>query len=100
MPKIYEYFGLAFLLFYRDHTPIHVHVTTGETHSKFELIFLNGKLNKITKLKYNNYTALSVKDTKLATDFIKKYSLEIAEKWNKVVVLNTPVKVEKITKKV
>lgn len=45
MPKIYEYFGLIFLIYTRnEHPPIHVHVKKGTKVSVIEII-----LDKTTK---------------------------------------------------
>ena len=44
MPKIYEYFGIAFLFYANDHEPIHVHVQYAEYENKVTFIYENGAL--------------------------------------------------------
>ncbi|MBK9175184.1 MAG: DUF4160 domain-containing protein [Flavobacteriales bacterium] len=44
MPKLYEYFGLVFLMFSNEHSPIHVHVRYGTTESVLELVIRDGKV--------------------------------------------------------
>ena len=47
MPKIYEYFGLVFLFYSDDHTPIHVHAKHGEYESKLELVYEKGEFKGV-----------------------------------------------------
>ncbi len=37
MPKIYEYLGLIFFFYAKEHLPIHVYVSFAEYESKFEM---------------------------------------------------------------
>jgi len=49
MPKIFEYFGIVFYFYSNEHEPIHVHVTTGDCETIFELIMEDGELKEIRR---------------------------------------------------
>jgi hypothetical protein len=40
LPKLYDYFGLIFLFYSREHQPIHVHGKFQDKESKAEIIAL------------------------------------------------------------
>lgn len=47
MPKLYEYFGLIFLFYSKEHEPIYVHGKFQDKESKAERLFENGKFKEI-----------------------------------------------------
>jgi len=47
MPKIYEYFGIIFLFYSKEHLPVHVHAQYQEFENKFEFVYENGKLKEL-----------------------------------------------------
>lgn len=46
MPKIYEYFGIIFLIYTDDHFPIHVHAQYNDAENKIELYYVDGALTR------------------------------------------------------
>ena len=100
MPKIYEYLGLIFFFYANEHLPIHVHVAKGESESKVELFFSNGKLEKWEIKPVKGRKGLQPKDMKETIRFIKKYQEGIVSKWTDFFVKNKKVTCEVISKKV
>ncbi|MCR4828465.1 MAG: DUF4160 domain-containing protein [Bacteroidales bacterium] len=92
MPKIFEYFGFIFYFYSNEHEPIHVHVKHGEQESIFELIMMNGKLDRINIRDRQGTTPLSSKDKRVAEAFIRKYSKNIIEKWVRFFVMKQQVR--------
>lgn len=92
MPKIYEYFGLMFLIFTRDeHTPIHVHVKKGNKVSVVEII--TDDTNTIIKMVRRKKIAkgastakeLSEKDLNVAVKFVNIKAEEIVKAWKDII---------------
>jgi len=99
MPQIYEYFGFVFGFYSNEHYPIHVHVEKGEFESVYDLIIVNGLLVELKHRKKRGVDAIPESDRKKVEKFIKEYYKNIVEKWTNYFVLNIPVKMTKITKK-
>jgi len=100
MPKIYEYFGLIFIIRTDDHNPIHVHIQYAETESKVVIDYIGGKLADVIFRKVKGRKQLPAHKQSEAKAFIKKYHKEITEKWIQLFVKKMKPKFEKITKKV
>lgn len=92
MPKIYEYFGFIFYFYSNEHEPIHVHVKHGDHESIFELIMMNGVLEKVNIREKHGIPPLSTKDKHVAETFIRKYSKNIIEKWVRFFVMKQQVR--------
>lgn len=99
MPKIYEYFGFIFYFYSNEHEPIHVHVKHGDRESIFELIMMNGELERINIRKKSSVDPLSSKDKKTVEAFIRKYKKNIINKWVRFFVMKQAVKSTNITTK-
>ena len=99
MPKIFEYFGLIFYFYSNEHEPIHVHVKHGDKESIFELILMNGELERIDIREKIGMEPLSSKDQRIVEEFIRKYNKNIIQKWVKFFVMKQPVKSTNITTK-
>lgn len=99
MPKIFEYFGFIFYFYSNEHEPIHVHVMHGETESIFELIMMDGQLERLNVRNKKGVIPLSNKDMRTAEDFIRKYYQNIIDKWVKFFVLKRSIRSTVIKKK-
>lgn len=99
MPKIFEYFGFIFYFYSNEHEPIHVHVMHGETESIFELIMMDGQLDRLNVRNKKGVIPLSNKDMRTAEDFIRKYYQNIIDKWVKFFVLKRSIRSTVIKKK-
>ena len=97
MPKIFEYFGLIFYFYSNEHEPIHVHVQHGDNESIFELIMMDGELERINIRGKAGSEPLSGKDQRIVEGFIRKYSKNIIQKWVKFFVMKQQVKSTNIT---
>ena len=97
MPKIFEYFGLIFYFYSNEHEPIHVHVQHGDKESIFELIMMDGELERIHIRGKAGSEPLSGKDHRIVEGFIRKYSKNIIQKWVKFFVMKQQVKSTNIT---
>ena len=97
MPKIFEYFGLIFYFYSNEHEPIHVHVKHGDQESIFELILMNGELERIDVREKAGMEPLSGKDQRIVEEFIRKYNKNIIQKWVKIFVMKQTVKSTNIT---
>lgn len=100
MPKLYEYFGMVFLMFSNEHSPIHVHVRYGSYESVIELIMLEGELVQVVFRKLGNKRALPVAQQREAELFVRAKAKDIIRKWNDYFVLNKRVTPEHITKRI
>lgn len=100
MPKIYEYFGIVFLIYTNDHYPVHVHAQYAEYESKIELIYEGGKLKEIVFKKVRGKKQLPKTRQKEIREFVNIFHKGIVKKWNDVMVFNKKPKFEKITKKI
>ena len=99
MPKIFEYFGLIFYFYSNEHEPIHVHVKHGDKESIFELIMMDGELERIDIREKAGVEPLTGKDLRTVEVFIRKYSKNIIQKWVKFFVMKQQVKSTNITTK-
>jgi len=99
MPAIYEYFGMLFLFYSNEHTPVHVHVRSGEYETAYELIVNDGKLIALKKRKIKGKEQLPNNKSRQAETLISKYSNEILQKWFDYFVLNKEIDFEKINDK-
>ena len=100
MPKLYEYFGLVFLMFSNEHSPIHVHVRYGKYESVLELIIRDGSLQDVIFRKLSNKRALPPAQRREAEQFVQVKAKDIMAKWNDYFVLNKHVAPERITKRI
>lgn len=100
MPKIYEYFGFIFYFYSNEHEPIHVHVKHGESESIFELIMMNGELERINIREKKGVNPLTDKDKRTAEAFIRKYSKNIIGKWVRFFVMKQQVRSTSIKSKI
>lgn len=100
MPKIFEYFGYIFYFYSNEHEPIHVHVIHGDKESIFDLIMMNGALERINVRTRKGVEALNEKEKRVAEAFINKYHRNIIEKWVKFFVLKQAVRCTTIRKKI
>jgi hypothetical protein len=82
MPKIYEYLGMAFLIYINDHEPIHVHVKNGNRESIIEIIRNSaGKVIDVRKRKGVSKNDLSPTDLSTALKFVNIKAEEIINAW-------------------
>ena len=100
MPKLYEYFGLVFLMFSNEHSPIHVHVRYGANESFLELIIVDGEVVEVIFRKLSNKRPLPPAQQREAEVFVKAMAREIARKWNEYFVLKQHMTSERITKRI
>lgn len=100
MPKLYEYFGLVFLMFSNEHSPIHVHVRYGANESVLELIIVDGEVVEVIFRKLSNKRPLPPAQQREAEVFVKAMARDIARKWNEYFVLKQHVSSERITKRI
>jgi hypothetical protein len=100
MPKIIEYFGLVFYFYANEHEPIHVHVSSNEFESVFEIFFEDGVLTDIQTRNVRGIEPLPPKQLKDAQKVVEEYALTIVEKWMDFFVLNKKPTVIKITKRI
>ena len=100
MPKLYEYFGLVFLMFSNEHSPIHVHVRYGASESVIELIIRDGKLEDVVFRKLRNKRSLPPAQQREAERFVRAKGRDIMRKWNDYFVLHKQVAPERITKRI
>lgn len=100
MPKLYEYFGLVFLMFSNEHSPIHVHVRYGNTESVIELIMREGQVLDVAFRKLSNKRMLPPAQQREAELFVRAKAMDIVRKWNDYFVLRKKVTPERITKRI
>jgi hypothetical protein len=100
MPKLYEYFGLVFLMFSNEHSPIHVHVRYGSAEAVLELVILEGKVVDVIFRKLGNKRMLPPAQQREAEVFVRAKARDIARKWNDYFVLHKQVSPERITKRI
>ena len=100
MPKLYEYFGLVFLMFSNEHSPIHVHVRHGSYESVIELVIREGELVDVVFRKLRNKRALPPARQREAEVFVRAKATDIMRKWNDYFVLHKHVAPERIIKRI
>jgi len=82
MPKIYEYFGLIFLIYVNEHEPIHVHVQKENRETVIEIIRNSvGKVSEIRKRKKPTNRELNKSELITAMGFVNAKAEEIVEAW-------------------
>lgn len=82
MPKLYEYFGMVFLMFSNEHSPIHVHVRYESTESVIELVILEGRVVDVVFRKLSNKRMLPPAQQREAELFVRAKAMDIVRKWN------------------
>ncbi len=101
MPKIYEYFGLIFLIYSHEHEPIHVHVQYGKQESIIEIIRNSaGQVIEVRKRKGTSAKDLSSKELKTALKFVNVKAEEIVNAWKLIMKNKYTEKTIKITRKI
>ncbi len=100
MPKLYEYFGLIFLFYSKEHDPIHVHGKYQNKESKAEIIFDNGKFREIIIKEVPGKEPLDPRNLKKFKTIVELYRDDIVHKWIDFFVYNIEIVPEKITKKI
>jgi hypothetical protein len=100
MPKLYEYFGLIFLFYSKEHEPIHVHGKYHDRESKAEIIFENGKFKELVIKNVQGKKPLDAKNMKKFKKVVELYRDDIVRKWVDFFVYNKEITEEKITKKI
>ena len=76
MPTILQLFGLAFMIFTRDHQPPHVHVKSQDGEAKFRVT-----KEEITLIE--NW-GMKPKDLKLAESILEENKEFVVEQWVKI----------------
>ena len=92
MPSALNKDGYNFYFYSNEHEPIHVHVKHGDEESIFELIMMNGSLERINIREKHSVPPLSSKDKRIAEAFIRKYSKNIIDKWVRFFVMKQQVR--------
>lgn len=100
MPTLYEYFGLFFFFFSRDHEPIHIHVSYAEFQNKLVYIYKNGKLIDVEIKRIKGKKPLPNNKMVDAKKFVIKYEKDISNKWTEFYGKNKKPTLIKITKKI
>jgi hypothetical protein len=98
MPKIYKYLGFYVSFFVNEHLPIHIHIKRGEREIKAEFHYINGEL----KITYKKTKSTPLRSDEIAEiePFLRKYHKKIADKWKQVFILDEPVRMEEVRKKI
>ncbi len=83
MPKIYEYFGLFFLIYVNEHEPIHIHVQNSDKRESVIEIIRNssGKVSEVRKRKSSTGKELPMSELSVAMKFVNVKAEEIVEAW-------------------
>ena len=92
MPTLYEYFGLLIHFYALEHLPIHVHCDYQDRASKAEIIFKDGKVERIQIINVRGKEPL--REPQL-TDFrlvVERNAADIVKKWNDFFILNKRIK--------
>lgn len=101
MPKIYEYFGLIFLIYSNEHEPVHVHVKYGGYESIIEIIRnAHGQVIEVRKRKGTKGNELPSKELNTALKFINVKAEEIVVIWKLIMKNKFNQKPIKITRKI
>lgn len=82
MPKIYEYFGLVFILYYNDHEPINVHVEYSGEVSVIEILRTPAGTVSDIRVRESGPNTLPPAKLKIAKEFINLKAEDILMKWN------------------
>jgi hypothetical protein len=85
MPKIYEYFGLIFLIHTDDHNPINIHVRYGRHESIIEIFTTPSmKVTEVKKRKGISGKELPPKELNTALKFVNAKAEEFVNKWTQI----------------
>jgi len=97
MPVIYEYLGVIFKFFSKEHEPIHIHAVYQGATLKIEFFIRNGKVYKVVfKQEKGIFPPAKIKDVE---KFIQLYKEEIIRRWDEYFIWNKKVKKQTITKR-
>lgn len=99
MPKLYEYFGLRVYFYANEHEPVHVHGFHQGRESKAELVIVNGIVVEIRFLGVGGMRPLAGRAAKDFEALVRVKAADIVQKWTEFFVLNRPIHVETITKR-
>lgn len=101
MPKIYEYFGLIFLIYSNEHEPVHVHVRYGKYESVIEILRNSqGNVTEIRKRKVFKPNELPSKELNVALKFVNVKAEEIVAIWKLIMANKFNQKTIKISRKI
>jgi hypothetical protein len=100
MPKLYEYLGISVYFYAGEHLPVNVHGRYGSSETVAEIITANGKIISIRYRKAANRRLLSGTARRHFVKLVEAKAEEILQKWTDVFVLNKPVKLEILTRKI
>jgi len=81
MPKLYEYLGMIFLFYSRDHLPMHLHVRYQECEEVAELIFTKQQLIRIRWRSAPGFSDLPPRKKRQAEELIRSRHQDISMKW-------------------
>ena len=99
MPKLYEYFGLIVMFYANEHDPVHVHGKSQGRESRAEIIVINGSVEEIRYSSVTGRAPLESQEMRFFEEVVSARADEIVSKWIDFFVLNKPVKVERITRR-
>lgn len=99
MPKLYEYFGLIILFYSSEHEPIHVHCKYQGQESKAEIIYKDGKFDKVLISEVKGKEPLDLQNQKKFKKLVEALREDIVRKWIDFFVYNVPITCETLTKK-
>ncbi len=100
MPKLYEYFGLIILFYSSEHEPIHVHCKYQGRESKAEIIYKDGKFEKVILSEVQGKEPLDLQNQKKFKKLAEALREDIVRKWIDFFVYNVPISCETLTKKI
>ncbi|MEI6821239.1 MAG: DUF4160 domain-containing protein [Bacteroidota bacterium] len=100
MPKLYEYFGLIILFYSSEHEPIHVHCKYQGKESKAEIIYKEGKFEKVILSDVQGKEPLDMQNQKKFKKLVEALREDIVRKWIDFFVYNVPISCETLTKKI
>ena len=100
MPKLYEYFGLIILFYSSEHEPIHVHCKYQGRESKAEIIYKDGKFEKVILSEVQGKEPLDLQNQKKFKKLAEVLREDIVRKWIDFFVYNVPISCETLTKKI
>ena len=85
MPKIYQYFGLAVLIYTNDHQPIHVHVRDASGRQCIiEIILKDKKIIDIRKRKNEKGKELPSTQCNTALKLVTIKAEELVRAWHQI----------------
>lgn len=99
MPNIFEYFGILFGFFSKDHLPTHVHAKWQGYETKLVLVYEKGELIDVVVKHVSGKDQLPPKVLKKAITLVERRHNQILEKWTAFYIKKEVVKSERITQK-